>query len=74
MKIYKVEKRVYKYWLDAYSSGFVTKTKYFINYDKAIEWGKKDLDLWENFYNKMVPIDAEYKKGTYHIDEIETDD
>lgn len=74
MKLYRLEKKVYRYWLDAYSSGFVTETRYFINYDKAVEWGKKDLDLWANYNNEMVPIDAAYKRGTYHIEEIVTAD
>lgn len=74
MKIYEVEKKVYVYWLDAYSSGFTTKVRYFRNYDNAVKWGEKDLDLWENYYNQMVPIDEKYKRGSYSIIEIETAD
>ena len=74
MKIYEVEKRIYTYWLDAYNSGYATKTRYYLNYDNAIKWAKQDLDLWEDFNGKMVPIDKEYKRGTYSIREFEAFD
>ena len=74
MKIYEVEKEVYVYWLDAYSSGFTTKVRYFINYENAVKWANKDLDKWENYYRQMVPIDEKYKRGKYTIHTIETSD